>query len=515
MKSSENTLTLKTPRQHGQVAIAPEYHTLLSNMKQNQALLESSSMKVMDHSIAFWRRSCRKELNLLDHNSTWIITGHQAQFFHCGIIIKYLLANQLAKATSTTPINLVVDSDLPKDLTLRFTPKPSTPPLASSIPISNTTIPMECQSVPTASEFQQWIESLKKIGCPENIIESIQKASHQTFSLPELIMKVNHEFANSFGINWIDLPISALSETQAFYAMALDMILRAKEVTEYYNLALKNYRNTHNIHNRLQPLPDLAIENNSTFELPFWIFKKDQARSALFAKTTPEKLVLSNASTTELTFDIDKSISSTTLIDSFRKTLANAGIQLRPRAIALSFFARYFLSDLFIHGIGGGLYDQITDPFASQLYETTPPTFACCSATLYPSATILEDLQETKDQLQHLEYQQRDFRYNPQRYLSDSQQKKLSDIMHQRSTYIEQTKALKAQQAPAKQRKEIFDKIHQINTELFKHCHQNYSDLQNQLTATANSYTLLESYKNRELFFGQFGHEAIKRLKFN
>ena len=41
--------------------------------------------------------------------------------------------------------------------------------------------------------------------------------------------------------------------------------------------------------------------------------------------------------------------------------LSSRGIKLRTRALTTTLFARLVLSDMFLHGIGGAKYDQVTD----------------------------------------------------------------------------------------------------------------------------------------------------------
>jgi hypothetical protein len=46
-------------------------------------------------------------------------------------------------------------------------------------------------------------------------------------------------------------------------------------------------------------------------------------------------------------------------------------------------FLRLFVADLFVHGIGGGRYDQITDRLIRSHFGVVPPVFAVTTATLY------------------------------------------------------------------------------------------------------------------------------------
>src|SRR5262249_2863990 len=57
---------------------------------------------------------------------------------------------------------------------------------------------------------------------------------------------------------------------------------------------------------------------------------------------------------------------------------------------------RLFLADLFVHGIGGGKYDEITDELVRRFYGGEPPDFLVLSATLWlpvahePAAELLD-----------------------------------------------------------------------------------------------------------------------------
>ena len=67
---------------------------------------------------------------------------------------------------------------------------------------------------------------------------------------------------------------------------------------------------------------------------------------------------------------------------------ANAELRaLAPRALTLTTFLRLLVVDQFVHGIGGGRYDQVTDRLLVSHFGLTPPRFAVTTATLiYPGA---------------------------------------------------------------------------------------------------------------------------------
>jgi hypothetical protein len=57
--------------------------------------------------------------------------------------------------------------------------------------------------------------------------------------------------------------------------------------------------------------------------------------------------------------------------------------RLAPRALMLTTFSRLLLADQFVHGIGGGRYDQVTDRLIRRHFGVEPPKFAVTTATMY------------------------------------------------------------------------------------------------------------------------------------
>ncbi len=70
------------------------------------------------------------------------------------------------------------------------------------------------------------------------------------------------------------------------------------------------------------------------------------------------------------------------------------GFKVRTRALTTTLFARLFLADLFIHGIGGGKYDELTDAIVRRFYGFEPPRYLVLSATRWlplPSFPVTSD----------------------------------------------------------------------------------------------------------------------------
>jgi len=95
------------------------------------------------------------------------------------------------------------------------------------------------------------------------------------------------------------------------------------------------------------------------------------------------------------------------------QALAKRGVKIRTRALATTLFARLVLGDLFLHGIGGAKYDQVTNQIAEHFFGFALPEFGTVSATLrlpidHPCASV-EQSQTLRQQLRELDYHPEQF----------------------------------------------------------------------------------------------------------
>jgi hypothetical protein len=90
------------------------------------------------------------------------------------------------------------------------------------------------------------------------------------------------------------------------------------------------------------------------------------------------------------------------------QTLRARGGKIRPRALLTTLYARLFLSDLFIHGIGGAKYDEVTDALLMDYFGCPPPAYLTATATLrlpLPIPNVSEsDLRQVRQQLRDLQW---------------------------------------------------------------------------------------------------------------
>ena len=100
--------------------------------------------------------------------------------------------------------------------------------------------------------------------------------------------------------------------------------------------------------------------------------------------------------------------------------LERDGYKIRPRALTTTLFARLLIGDLFIHGIGGAKYDEVTDQIVSRLFGFDPPGYAVVSGTL---RLPFQRFPATEDSLRAARRRLRELDWNPQRVVTGSAQK--------------------------------------------------------------------------------------------
>ncbi len=156
---------------------------------------------------------------------------------------------------------------------------------------------------------------------------------------------------------------------------------------EIYNRSLAEYRRMHCVRSRNHPAPELA-DDDDWLEAPFWIWSEGRIRAAGDCSSADEanRLVLTDRAgmRTRAAWRMPR-------VRSRRwPSCPQRRIKLRTRALITTLWARLALGDLFLHGIGGAKYDQLTDldPRAvlcmcpPPLFSRLRPRFACRSILL-------------------------------------------------------------------------------------------------------------------------------------
>ena len=350
-----------------------------------------------------------------------IMAGHQPELFHPGVWIKNFALNGLARRHGLTPLNLIVDNDTVKTTALRL-PAPaavkSSHPHAVSEPFDRWTgeIPYEERPILDPVLFANFAERAGELlrgwdyspMLPDFWTEVRREAEH-TPMLGECFAAARRTYERRWGCHNLELPVSVLCGTEPFAWFACHLLADLPRFHADYNAGVHDYRKRHGIRSRNHPVPDLA-EEDGWLETPFWGWRAGATRRGrLFARVQSDGIALRIGDEIWPTLPLKDAASA--WMERERQ-----GFKVRSRALTNTLYARLFLSDLFIHGIGGGKYDELTDDLIRRFYECEPPEFLVLSATrLLPLPTEAV----RPDDRYRLARELRDVRWNPQRHLSD------------------------------------------------------------------------------------------------
>jgi hypothetical protein len=167
----------------------------------------------------------------------------------------------------------------------------------------------------------------------------------------------------------------------AFHWFVAHLLAQLPRFRKIHNEALVEYRRFHHLRSANHPVPDLAADRE-WLEAPFWLWTPERPqRRRMFVRRRGDEVVVSDRSQIEIRLPLTADGDAGRAVEALAELPAR-GICLRTRALTTTMFARLLLGDLFLHGIGGGLYDQLTDAIVRRFFQFEPPPFMVLSATM-------------------------------------------------------------------------------------------------------------------------------------
>ena len=111
----------------------------------------------------------------------------------------------------------------------------------------------------------------------------------------------------------------------------------------------------------------------------------------------------------------------------------------------LTLYNRLFISDLFIHGLGGAKYDLVTDEIIREFFKVEPPHFLVVSCTLYLDFKSSSGASDSK--ISALEKKTRDLEFNPERYvdelsLTKKERNQIGELAEKKTELIKKIKGI-------------------------------------------------------------------------
>ena len=418
------TVRFRAPAEDGGILADPPLAEIGAQVEANTARLNAAAVRIGNHlSLAQFRAGAASDIAraatlyfaesgepIPDGSAPFLVAGHQPEFFHPGVWIKNFALNRVARRLGRAPLNLVVDNDTVKHTALRV-PNPANDPeavTADNVPfdLAEGELTYEDYRVRDRSLFDSFPERLAKITCgwgfePLAFVAwpTIRAEVDRGATLGEAISRTRRGLERKWGVHNCELPVSRLAGTPSFAVFVHSILSDLPRFVDCYNGAIRDYRTRNHLRSKNHPAPEL-VRRGDSLEAPFWAWAPGSPKRErlLFRQLTGEVLA-GNESLGRLPHE--------------PLFVAPTNWKIRPRALTLTLFVRLCLADGFIHGIGGGTYDQVTDDIIRRYYGIEPPSYAVVSATVW---LPLKRFPANAASLHETVRRVRDLYWNPQRW---------------------------------------------------------------------------------------------------
>ena len=380
----------KAPAQDGQVLIWPEPPDLLADAERNGRLLASADhARFQNVPLGEARRRLREWIG---HKSDapLIGTGHQAELHHPGVWVKNALIDAVAQKLGGAAYHFAVDTDEPKHLHLRWpgggSERLTDDPNLSTANWSGLLDPptpahLRHLSDTFADAASQW--GFRPLA--PDFLQSLRRLSLESPKLPAALTNSLHELDWSLGLRHHALTMSPVFGSAPYLLFAHHVLAHTDRFAADYNAALDEYRRRRR--NRIRtpgrPMPDLKVTPDWC-EVPFWLdaLSTGNRERATVIRTNGVWTLRAPGNHVDA-FEFRPDADGWQAADRLAAWLRGHDLRLAPRALMLTTLLRLLVADQFVHGIGGGRYDQVTDRLIETHFGLEPPRFAVTTATLY------------------------------------------------------------------------------------------------------------------------------------
>ncbi len=464
---------VRAPAADGAVIAEPPLTRARELVRANAASLNNSSLTVLGRSWVHFAHEARDAmrnaaamylyqadgLSASQVARPVVMAGHQPELFHPGVWVKNFALMGLACQIDAIPINLDVDNDAVKSTVIHF-PAANSRPYRATEPFDSPAAgePYEERTVHDEALFASLPQRVQP-GWPyrpllEEFWAEAIRAGQRTSLLGGRFASARRAIERGWGCDNIEVPVSAICQTRPYACFASELLLNLARFHAAYNDSVRDYRTRYGLRSTSHPVPDLATEGD-WLETPFWGWRAGAARRGrLMARPTPQgvELRVGDEPWPRLPREAEAMVRAV-------HELGKHGLKVRSRALTNTLYARLFLCDLFIHGIGGGKYDEVTDAIIRRYYGIEPPAYLVLSATLLlPLPHYPADAADCR----RLAAEARDLYYNPQRHLDEAalSRPEVAALAARKRTFMKQ------EPTDRRGRRERFRQIRAITAEL-------------------------------------------------
>jgi hypothetical protein len=517
---------LRAPAENGAILAEPPLMEIGALIGSNRKTLSQLRISVFGRRLTTLRQQARQTIVALAENylraagepvseyghEMLLMAGHQPELVHPGVWIKHFALNRLARKYGATPVHIVVDNDTAKSCVIRF------PVLAEAngaghhllaLPFDQWTgeVPFEERVVNDETLFASLPDRAAAIirnwSFSPLLAEFWQEVLAQASRTPllgERLAAARRSLERQWGCHNLEIPVSHLCNSEPFAWFACHLLSDVVRFHATYNDCVHEYRRQYGIRSRNHPVPDLGTENG-WYELPFWSWRRGQlARRRLMARPTATAIELRSGN--EPWPKLPAADDGERVVAAFQE-LQHGGYKVRSRALTNTLFARLFLADLFIHGIGGAKYDELTDEIIRRFYGFDPPGYMVLSATLRLPLPVF---QATPGECRRYAAMLRDVHFNPQRHLpaSASSERDVKEATEQKQSWI----AL--QPRSAAERRQRFEMLRALNRQLEPYVRQETEWIRRELTRCERESEANTVLQRRDYVFCLFPDSILR-----
>lgn len=284
-----------------------------------------------------------------------VMAGHQPVIYHPGLLEKVIRLQSISREVGATAINVTIDTDegdggriiwpLLKDADVVI--KQGSLAEGSSLYceqriVSDRTVSNVFADVCRDLEASNASEALERV---VRVSKLYQALSGESIAIAHAIVRMSES-----GAGYLEVPLSEVVRLPTVRRVLQGMLDDAPHFVSVYNATLEAYRQEHKIKNRANPFPNMAVESDSV-EVPLWEIRGGSRKGVRIPAAGHP-------------CNIDDRL-------------------VAPRGSLVTLLLRGLCSDLFIHGLGGGKYDQFVDAFSEAYWGAPLPAFVVASSTRY------------------------------------------------------------------------------------------------------------------------------------
>lgn len=434
---SPKVAQLNAPRENGSTLIEPPLSLAGEMAAINQHTISTASYDLQGRTLSQLAAEARSQLlaealrNTHSYRDVSVpaqptavfLAGHQPEMFHPGVWLKNFVLARLARQHQAVAVNLQIDSDAMKTASIRVLTSSQEQPRLESVMFDRGTpadTPFEQHAIVDRECFESFgtraanqLQPLISQPLLQRYWPLAVARSRQTNNLGNCLTQARHQLEGQWGLQSLEIPQSRVCDLPAMRWFIAHVLAHLPRFWETYNSALGEFRRRHKIRSAAHPVPELTAIDD-WLEAPLWIWSAEQPqRRRLFVRQRNDELVLTDRDKIEVTLSITPEGDAATAVEQLA-ALSARGIRIRTRALITTLAARLLLGDLFIHGIGGAKYDELTDRIIAQFFGVEPPAYMVVSGTLHLPIASSGKPTDNSSQLRRCV---RELEFHPERFL--------------------------------------------------------------------------------------------------